>query len=61
MTTSQREQEAAGEVPETGAPDEAAEEAAEDSVLSKETVQEAQALIERMRFSWDHVSACCTC
>jgi pyruvate dehydrogenase E1 component alpha subunit len=55
VTTSQREQEAPGEVPGTGEPQEGAEEAPEEGALSQETVLHAQALIERMRFSWDHV------
>ena len=53
MTTGQREQESSGEVPEAEAA-ETAEEAPETS-LSEETIREAQQLIERMRFSWDHV------
>jgi pyruvate dehydrogenase E1 component alpha subunit len=53
VTTGQREQESAGDVPEAETA-ETAEEAPE-SALSEETVREAQQLIERMRFSWDHV------
>ncbi len=53
MTTGQREQESAGDVPEAEAA-ETAEEAPE-TALSEETIREAQQLIERMRFSWDHV------
>ena len=53
MTTGQREQESVGDVPEAEAA-ETAEEAPE-TALSEETIREAQQLIERMRFSWDHV------